>query len=182
MTSNLPSNLQAFPQHKILRSQAQIKKLLLKRQYTRSFEFSLEDQLGKLTSKKLTKLSLKHSLKLKNPPLGDMINNKNLGKSIRGLQIRPEDSSRYITQIIKRFYRLDSFVIRDEKDSFTPIRIKKRVQPLRLLKTFVYDHEFCREFMRCAIYAKTLKIRKTSLNFELLKKFKNLQDFYLILK
>jgi len=149
-----------------------------------SVEFISEDigPIEKSVFKNVAFFLSKRVFKLKNPPIKETLKQVTLARHLRGLQIKPEDGAKYITQITKRFSRLQNFAILDEKDSFSPMRIRKKVHPMRSLQSFTYDHEFCREFMKCARYVKSLKIRKTSLDFNHLKRLENLQNFYVILK
>lgn len=188
MTSIQSSHVQHryhhFPQKIVLRSSAQLHRLNIKKCHPMSVEFISEDigPIEKSVFKNVAFFLSKRVFKLKNPPVKETLKQATLAKHLRGLQIKPEDAAKFITQITKRFSRLQNFAILDEKDSFSPMRIRKKVHPMRLLQSFIYDHEFCREFMKCARYVKSLKIRKTSLDFNHLKRFESLQNFYVILK
>ncbi len=171
--------------HKItLRSNSQLQHLNIKRCHPATIEFKFDDMdsISKNTFKKVALSLSKRVGKLKNPPVKETLKHKGLVKNLKGLQIKPEDAAKYITKITKRFTRLLNFAILDEKDSFSPMRLKKKVYAMRLLKTFTYDHEFCQDFMKCARYVKTMKIRKTSLNLTHLKRLLHLQNLYIILK
>jgi len=101
---------------------------------------------------------------------------------LRALEVKPDEAKQHIVPISKKLLRLNRFTITNEGDLFSPIRIKKKVRPMMLLRKFNYDHEFCKDFMRSARYATFFKIRKTSLDFNLLKRMKKLTHFYLNLK
>lgn len=184
LSSNTKPRFLHLPHKITLRSDSQLQHLNIKRCHPATIEFKFDDMdsINKATFKKVALSLSKRVSKLKNPPVKELLKHKGLVKNLKGLQIKPEDAAKYITKITKRFTRLLNFAILDEKDSFSPMRLKKKVYAMRLLKTFTYDHEFCQDFMKCARYVKTMKIRKTSLNFNHLKRLQHLQNLYIILK
>lgn len=177
-------NILYFPHKILLSSQAQVQRLTIKKCFPFSIDFTLEkdSRINKPLFRKLATAISKCTFRLKNPPLKEILRNKGLITHLRKLQIKPEDAVKYIAQISYKFSKLEHFAIREEKDSFSPMKFKKKIHPMKFLKCFVYDHEFCREFMKCARYVKNLKIKKTSLDFNQLSRFKKLESIHIILK
>jgi len=166
-----------------IRSNSQLQYIQLKRLHPRSLKFDssnpyLNKRLLKTTFNSLTK----HLLRLKNPPVKPLLSQTSLAKYLRALEVKPDEAKQYIVPISHRFLRLNTLTISNEGDLFSPIRIKKKARPMMLLRKFNYDHEFCKDFMKCARYVRWFKIRKTSLDFNQLKRMKKLQHFYLNLK
>lgn len=168
--------------HKVtLRSNPQIQRLTIKRITPKELAFDFDDTINPCTFKRLAKF-IPRPAKLRNPPLKLVQRHSSVVKNTTALTINPKDALSYLKNISKRFTRLQKLSIYNEENSFAPMKFKAKLYPIRSLQFFHHDHELCKEFMACARYAKSLKIRKSSLNLDELKKFKHLKSFYLILK
>lgn len=179
-----PPNLFQSPFKITISSNSQLKRLSIKRSCPSNIEFNLEDasELKNRTFKDLLGFFSKRVMKLKNPPLKETLKNVRLANHLRRLEVKPLDVAKYVTRITRRFSKLTHLAIRDESDIFLPIRVKGKVYPMRSLKSFVYNHEFCKEFIKCARYVNSLKIRKICVDFSQLRRFQRLENIYIILK
>jgi len=170
-----------FPHKVTLRSNPQIQKLSIKRIAPRELAFDLDETINTYHFKTLAKF-LSRPAKFRNPPLKMLQKHASLIKNANALTISPKDALSYLKNISKKFTRLHKLSICNEDNSFAPMKFKSKLHPIRSLKLFHHDHELCKDFMACARYATSIKVRKSSLNLDELKKFKHLKSLYLILK